>query len=297
VKYEISIVLIVGILWATVGIIYSRVARRGEDFVSFISFNSLLTTVSAWIIIPRHDLLIAQPITSHLPLLSVMLLAGLFSSFGMTAMHHSMRRGHHGATWTIGQSALIFPFALGIGIWGDSVKIINVCGFLTILTGIVLLGMVATENRESAKPSAGGWLSVALLSLLLLGIGQTLTTIPSRWLDWQDTARMRVPLLLTGSMIGYFTLMIGLRRQFRIRAWREGIILCAIGLLSQLLLFWALDVFAASSRSALVYPVAIGTCTTAFAIYSMVYLKEEATVFHVLGIGLGCIGVVFVSLK
>ena len=73
--------------------------------------------------------------------------------------------------------------------------------------------------------------------------------------------------------------------------------LCTIGLLSQLLLFSALDMFAASSRAALVYPVAIGICTTTFGIYSLVYLKEKATVFHVLGIGLGCIGVILVSLK
>lgn len=294
-KNAVLIILAVGSLWAAVGVVVSRVAKRGEDFLSFMSFTSLLTAATAWIAIPQHHLLFAKRDVEWMQSSLLMVLAGLFSAIGMTVMHHGMRSGHHGATWTIGQSALVCPFVVGILVWRDDLQLTSLCGVLAVLCAIILFGMSANRSSECNSHSGGRWLSVALLALALLGVQQTLTAIPS-WANWQDTARVRIPMLLTGSVIGYNTTRLIFQRTLRLRKWGEGILLCVVVLVSQLLLFRALDMFASLSRAALVYPIAVGTCTTVFAMYSVFFLKEKATASQILGMAIGCLGVVLVSL-
>jgi uncharacterized membrane protein len=279
-----------------VGVVFSRVTRRGEDFLSFLSCTSLLNVFVAWMVFPRHSLLFPlQEIEwLHSPLL--MFLAGIFSALGMTAMHHGMRTGHHGATWTIGQSALVFPFMIGILLWGDNVRITNLFGVVAILCAVMLFGMGHNRNSEYNRHATGRWLSIALLSLVLIGTQQTLTTIPSRWTDWQDVAHIRVPMMFTGAAIGYNTIRLISRRALAMRSVREGFFLCVCGLVSHLLLFRALDMFASFSLTAIAYPIAIGACNTVFAMYSVFCLKEKCTVRHALGMGAGCLGIVLVAL-
>lgn len=292
----VLISLAVGSLWAVVGVVVSRTAKRGEDFLIFMSFTSLLTASVAWIAIPRHYLLFAQRNAEWVQPSLLMLMAGLFSSLGMLAMQHGMRSGHHGATWTIGQSALVCPFVAGLLIWKDAVQLLNVVGVLAILCSIMLFGMSANRGGKVDGRVAVRWLSIALLALALLGTQQTLTTIPSRWAGWQDAARLRVPMLMTGSMMGYNTMRLGLRRALRLRNWGEGILLCVVALVSHFLSFRALDIFGSFSRAALFYPIAIGACTTIFAMRSVFLLKEKTATGHLLGMGVGCLGVILVAL-
>jgi multidrug transporter EmrE-like cation transporter len=140
------------------------------------------------------------------------------------------------------------------------------------------------------------WLWLALLALFLFGTQKTLATIPSRWTDWEDTARVRIPMVLTGGTIGYQVMRAFLQRPWRVRRWRAAILLCGIGLAGRWLMFSSLDAFASFSRVALFYPVAAGTCTTAFALYSIFILEERVTVTRTLGMGFGCVGVVLVLL-
>ena len=288
--------LIVGVLWAVVGVIFSRVARSRQDFAGFMAFSSLVTAACAWLFLPDHAVLLKEGWTFGVRASLVMLLAGLCSAAGFVAMNRGMRAGHHGATWTIGQSALVIPFLVGVLLFSDRVYVRNAIGVGAILTAIAVFGGKDETRTGAGNEASRWWLGLALLSLLCLGSNQTLTTLPSRWSGWEDTARLRVPMLCLGSALGYNILRGTWWRSWRTLAWRQAMLLSAVGVSSQVLLISAMDSFAASDRAALVYPVAVGTCITVFALYSVFVLREKATVKNILGMVLGCAGIILVSM-
>lgn len=293
---EFLSVVAVGILWAVVGVVFSRVARRRADFIGFMALSSLLSAAGAWVFFPRFDHL-AEMFSSERDSFLILFLAGICSTVGMTFMNLGMKRGHHGATWTVCQSALVIPVVMGVLLWKDHLRIANTIGLLIVLGSIVLFGNKNEHPKEATGSSAVAWLSVVLLSLAFLGAQQTLTTVPSRWADWRDLTNLRIPALWSGSAIAYNLLALGMRRRVAFGAWREASILCAVSLISSLMLFHTLDIFAASSRAALVYPAAVGTCCIAFSLYSLFVLKEESTRYQIAGMALGCVGVVMVSIR
>lgn len=295
---EILLVIITGLMWATIGVIFSRIANNNTDYVSFMSFTMLLTAILTWLIFPKYNILITHPAPPKLLNLSVvMLITGIISAYGMTAMNIGMEMGHHGATWIIAQSALIIPFVFGIILWHDNVRVINILGLSAIIAEIVLLGTGNNSENKSKKKNAGKWLFVSLLSLLLLGLQQTTASLPSRWDDWHDIARMRIPFYILGSFIGYCSIMLWQKKKLLFTRWRLSIVVSFLALVSNVLIFKALDIFAASSRAALVFPLTIGICTSAFSIYSIAILKEKTSFAHILGMVIGCTGIILVAIK
>lgn len=290
----LAIAFFVGITWAAVGAVSSHSASTDVDFIGIMALMTSAATFFAWIIFPRYGVLMSRPIQADIAPIGVVFLSGVAQAFGLVMLNLGMRLGHHGATWTIGQSALTVPFILGIAIWGDQIRAANAVGLLFLLCAIGLFG--ASKNSSESIHGGGKWLTIALLSLLLLGAQQTLTTIPSRWAGWQDEARLRVPMMLTGKLIVYWGLLAMLRRKINRRAWRPAAVLCAITLVSSPLTFLAIDLFAKFNRAALVYPITVGVCTTAFSFYSVFVLKERATFQNILGMAMGCIGIGLVAI-
>jgi drug/metabolite transporter (DMT)-like permease len=62
---------------------------------------------------------------------------------------------------------------------------------------------------------------------------------------------------------------------------------------SHLFCYKSLDRMAAYDKAGLVYPIAVGTCVFSFAIYSVFLLQEERTSWHVWGIVVGGLGILF----
>ncbi len=284
-----------GLLWGGVGIVFSKVAQKKADFVTFMTGSSLLMSLSAWCFIARHPL-----ISHHLPRLSaliyVLITAGMIGACGMITLNWAMRIGHHGATWTIGQSALVIPFTTGVLIWHDKATIIHIFGIIAAISGIFFMGKAQREKGSTKSSLLSSWFVLALISFILLGCQQMLTTIPSRWQLWMDTARLRIPLGLTGGTIAYIITSIILRRLKRKWLWQYSVTLACIILPSQMLLFKALDIMGEVSRAAIVYPIAVGTCILSFSLYSIVILRESISPMRCAGMGLGAIGVILTAL-
>lgn len=291
--------LITGLLWGSVGVIFSWVAKNKYDYLSLMTTSILISAVFAWITIPQYSVFFSDTDVPRLTELSIIfVLSGVFAAFGMVCMNKGMRMGHHASTWTIGQSALALPFLTGVFIWNDIARIWNVIGVAAILSGIVLLGISKQEKEEEiTKQSGVPWLIIALGALFLLGIQQTLTTIPSRWEGWSDIARLRVPLGRTGGLIGFFSVAILLKRYPDKKIIKFGLLLSLVGLPSQVLFFKSLDYFAQVSRAAIAYPIAVGTCIVSFALYSVFVIREPLNKVRTAGIIFGTIGIVLTALK
>lgn len=286
-----------GLLWCGVGAVVSRVTRRGGDFVGFMAGSYVLAAVGAWVLFPRYGVL-ASGQAARLGLLACVLVpGGALSAAGMVAMNRAMRLGHHGATWTVGQSALVVPFSAGVLIWHDSAAAQNVCGVACVLAAIAALGMARKAEPVEGPRASSGWLPVALLVLALFGVQQTLATVPTRWAGWTDSARLRAPMIVTGAMLGYVVAAAAWRRLPNLRPSAGYLVLPCIILPSYVLLFRALDLFGRCSRTGLVYPVAVGTSIVSFGVYSVVVLREPLSPAKGLGMALGAIGVVLTAMR
>jgi multidrug transporter EmrE-like cation transporter len=286
-----------GLLWATVGIVLSRAARRGIAFAPFMAANFSMAASVAFLVYPRHQVWLSGDVACVGPLVAAIIGGGLISALGVICTQRGMQLGHHGATWTISQSGLAIPFLAGLLIWSDHARVGNIVGAAAILSGLVLLGYTRDDGEAGAPRHGIRWLLFALFAFLAIGTAQTCMGIPSRWAGWTDEARLRVPLFLIGSLLGH-TIVTGLQGH-RVRKGysREAVLLAVIGLVSQFLMFRTLDVFAEFHRVGLAHPIAVGTCIVGFGLYSILVLRERINLPRLAGLILAALGVVLVALK
>jgi len=286
-----------GLLWCGIGVLISKVTSRGTDFPCFMAGSYVVTALLALVLFPRHTLLLTGPVPRLWNTIGVLLAAGLLSSTGLLLLNRAMALGPHGASWTIAQSALVVPFAVGVLLWHDQSTALNLCGVAAILGALIAFGMARARRDHDTHPESGKWFAFALATLAVFGLQQTLMTIPSRWPDWSDAVRLRIPLFTTGCAICYVivTLHRGGWPPFKFR--KEHLILPCIALPSQFLLFLALDISAEYGRTGLVYPLTVGTCIVSFALYSALVLREPLSRCTLAGMVMGAVGVVLVALR
>ncbi|HEY3324023.1 MAG TPA: hypothetical protein VGP72_26455 [Planctomycetota bacterium] len=206
-----------GLLWAFIGVLYSTMARHRMQFFAVMGPAFIVTAIAAWVFLADYHTLFSGKTNGTASLAWLMIPSGILTVLGMVCMQTAMRRGHHAACWTIGQSALIAPYLCGVFFFGEPLLARKAFGVALILASLVAFGRARreTETEEPAcaadaatarrRPANGGWgwLGLSIACLALLSVQQTLTTLPSHWPNWTDSLRLRVPLMFTGVALAY----------------------------------------------------------------------------------------------
>ena len=112
----ILVALVTGAIWCGVGVAYSRAAEKKEGFHLFLLLSALCFLLTSW----GAERPGAAPLRELLTVAALMIPAGLLSQFGFLALCGAMRRGSHGVSWGIAQSAMLCPFAAGILLFGEA---------------------------------------------------------------------------------------------------------------------------------------------------------------------------------
>lgn len=281
-----------GLLWACIGVIYSLAARRQWDFLNLMTVNSILTFSAAALIFPRWHAIGTQ--AGLVPLVWILILAGVFQAVGMLLMQKAMQTGHHAVAWTLSQAAMVIPFFSGFIIWHDALSLLKWAGLAMILSAVIFF---ATANRKKSGgtplPSHQGrfFLGLALAAFAAIGIQQTLVGVPSRWAGWTDTAALRIPLLSLGSLVTFLILCAARKRFEAGPMLKMAVLMLILGLPGHYFIFNGLDAWARIGMAGAVYPIAIGVCVTAFAGYSIFFIREKTTLSHYIGILAGIAGI------
>ncbi len=297
----IILAVLAGLLWAGVAALFSYVARHKKDPVAVIALASLVSVSVMWVACPDYGKLLAGEATRIGDLAIVMGIGGLCIGMGMIALPAAMHMGHHGATWTIGQSSLVMPVVVGLLVWGDQPAAHNLVGVAIVLAALVCLGIAKEkdptpeEGDETPRHPRKTWFAVAILAFLFIGLEQTIKTIPSTWTDWEDVARLRAPFALTASMVVYQGVAIVKRRYRRPLPIKEALILPALVVPSHFIIYRALDLFDAAGKAGLGFPTAVSTSIVTFALYSVFVLKEPLTRWRAVGLVLCVAGVIMVA--
>lgn len=108
--------ILVGAVWAGVGIVQGEAARRRVDPMAFMTAGSVLAAVAAWACLADWPVLAADRVERGGALVLVMAASGVASACGMLALQKAMDAG--AAAWTVGQSAMAVPFLAGVLLLG-----------------------------------------------------------------------------------------------------------------------------------------------------------------------------------
>jgi len=286
--------VIEGLMWAANVTTFSRTARHGKDPVSFLAIAGIGNVIAAWAFVPDYGAIRAGEVTRLGELAILMMVAGASVGMGALSMQGAFRRGHHGATWSINQAALVSPFIVGLLLWGDKLTLMGILGAASILACLTCLGIAKGEGEHLDHKSHRTWLGFALLAFALTSIELVLKAIPNQWTGWEDVARIRAPLSLTGGMLIFQVIAMVSKRYTRKLPWIEIVVSVALIVPSQVLIFKTLDIFKTYDLTGLAWPVAIASCIVGFALYSVFVLKEKMTLLRGLGIALGVVGIVLI---
>lgn len=292
----ITFTLITGLLWAAIGVAYSVMAQRKMGFFAVMGPSFTVTAALSWLVLPDHRLLSSGAVDRISLLAAVMAGAGAITVTGMACMQAGMRRGHHGACWAVGQSALIAPYLCGVALFGEPLVWQRTLGVILILGSLVAFGRAREASETEDAHGNGKWFGLAICALILLSLSQSLTTLPSYWEGWTDAAHLRVPLFFTGLATAYLTGAFVVGKKPGKAEWCVAAALVAVALPSHFCLYKAMDCLKPLQMVGVVYPLAVGMCILGFALYSLLVLKEKTTTFHILGLAVGLAGIVFMSL-
>lgn len=281
---------IVGTLWTGIAVCYSIISHRNYNVVRLRAYASILTLAAMWASVDWGTLC-DQGIQRPWALVPVMAVAGILDSLGMFLLVHTMRRGNHGISWTIGQSAIVMPFLFGL-MMGKAPGIgTGLAGMGVIVISLILFGSVR-RNEDIRSPRDDVWLLLAAITFVSIGIGQSLSTLPSYWPGWSDTGNLRPAISAAAATPFMWILFLkqGISRPTRSEL-RLIIVAALLVFAAQKFLYLALDCMKVVSKVSVVYPVCVSGSIVLFVLYRSLFMKERYTWTHAAGIGLGVAGI------
>lgn len=285
--------ILVGFLWACVGMVMTGVASSGGSIFAFYGLGCTLVAAIGWVALVDWSVM-QDGVPRMAELFFWIGLGGAVNALGQTLMISTMRRGHKAITWGIGQSAMLIPFLASVVIWRESPGTFGWSGMGLLLAALVV--MARGRRRDAGEAIDPRWLLMALSTLVLLGSAQALFSVPSHWAGWTDAARLRTPVSLSAAATVHILVMIGTRQTLERRTMKLSVLWTALALAAYVILFRCLDLMSAVGLSGVVFPIGIGTCVVVFACYSRFRLKEEFGLSDIAGIALALAGMTLIAL-
>lgn len=280
--FGIFALIVVGLSWTLVGIIMGLAPKKNVD-PALIQFGGSIVTILAGILIfaltggagMKGDFTFGTFFACMGYFVS-----GILNCIMLVIMSKAMQKGPNGMIWTIIQSAMIFPFLMGILFFGVEPKFIRIFGLLMILSGLVLSGC-AKDNTSSGD---GMWRILAFIAFLITGVQQCLASMPSYF----EAGRHLSPIIRSISTASGVFLTSGflLMRSGKWKKW--GGMICSkwlwifigslqfFGLIfAYLLLYPGMDAMAENGIGSASYPLLIASCIIGFFLYCSFIIREK----------------------
>ena len=295
----ILIAIATGLSWTLVGIIMTRISKHGLNPNQYFGLNYLFSVLFSLVFLSRYKDFAAID-GGHAILCSIMIGSGLFTAAGMLVLQKSMKLGHNGIAWSIGQSAIILPFLSGILIFAQKGTLFQYAGALLILGGMAIPSLNAKGKSDViATKYISPWIVLAFAAFVLLGVAQTLQSIPSYWKGWIDHGNMRPALFYLGGFAGAVLFAVPTRVNlfaWEKKTWAYASVMALFNLITIKLTFICLDLLSEAGVGSIGYPLLIGSCIAGFSFYSLFIIKEESHPANWIGLGLTLAGIAAMTL-
>ena len=296
---SIASLVLVGLGWTLTGAVMGAAPKKKIDPGLIQLLGAFFSSVVCLLLLDQAALA-AIPAQVRLLTFLSFFFCGVFNCIMLCLMANAMQKGPNGIIWAVIQSAMIFPFLLGVIAFGESPKPVRVAGLCAILLSLILSG-AGRDNTGKGNE----WKVPAFIAFLLTGAGHILVSLPSFF----EASRGVSPLfrllgigtgaLVTSAGISWFR-----RREFSLKAnlrsrhlWIYTGSLQFFGLISACLLQYpAMDALARHGIGGAAYPIMIASCLVGFSLFSLLCLKEKLTFLQYAALGCCVAGIPLICL-
>jgi hypothetical protein len=291
----LALSLLTGCVWAGVACGYSSAVRRRLTVTPFVAIAASTGSVLSALVTMHW---FALPVWREaIPVAVVISLSGLIGQSCMVFYGAAMTAApeHSAATWTIVQTAMIIPFLASTMSGREHASWVN---WLALPVILVAFRSLTPEDKKDGKTASARnkWIVLLLTAFILSGVSQALAQEISLR-RWQDILNLRPTLSL--GVGGLFLWIVSFLRRERPtpQHWVVGGLTGTLVCIGNVILFRALDACAATGRTYLVFPMAVGSSILAFAIYQLVRAREPFHAKKVVGLACGLAGIVLLGLR
>lgn len=302
--FGIIAMVIVGSSWCLVGLVMGDAPKKGiEPSLVQLSGAIFSSFFSVIIMIITSAYSTASLKVTLLTMLCYML-NGALNFIMLQIMSKAMQCGPNGVIWSIIQSALVFPFIVGIIFFDVKLTVLRGAGIILLLTALVIF---ACSKDNSVK--GGNWKILAFLALFITAIQQNLSTLPSYF-----EAALGVPSIVralstaSGTLIAAVILNLvrmnrehwnKLKSNFRnFTLWKYVGTLQLFSLLFSYTLFYpGMNIMAKAGMGGMCYPMMVGSCIVSFSLASIVILKEKIRFIQIFGLIVCVSGLILICTK
>ena len=304
VAFGIIAMVIVGSSWCLVGLVMGDAPKKGIDSSLVQLWGAVIATTSSIVImLATSDYSTASwKVTLYVCL--ILAFSAALNFLMLELMSRAMQCGPNGVIWSIIQSAMVFPFMVGMIFFDVKFTILRGLGIVLLLAALVLFALTKDNSN-----SGGKWKLLAFAGLVITAIQQNLSVLPSYFAEADKVPSIvRVIATEMGFMISaiiWNLMRMNKEHWQKIKSnlkngmlWKYTIALQFFNLFfSYTLHYPGMNVMADHGMGGMSYPMMVGSCIVSFSLSSIFLLKEKFN-FYQLGALIVCIsGLVFICTK
>ena len=265
----ISFMLLTGVFWTLVGILFGAAPSEKDRLLSFFALNSIFYVAFVY----AAQTPSAAPVREVLRLSALIVPSAVMELVAFLLLKRAMDRGSQGIAWCIAQSAMVVSFLCSIIFLRNPASPPQWAGMALMLASLVLFG----RDRKSTGGTANDavFFRLVFAAFALIGVGQFLRLIPGYAGFSPETLTWRLPLQSPVGMVVWTAVCLAKGVWKPGKVWRHSLpyaIVCALG---QMSFYLATDAADKLLLTSIVLPVAIGTCILFFTLYCRFFRHER----------------------
>lgn len=287
VTFGIMAMVIVGSSWCLIGFIMGDAPKKGIEpsLVQFIGYLFSLT-FSIIVMFATNSI----PVCNWKIIVftcSFIGLGGFLNFYMLQIMSKAMQIGPNGIIWSIIQSALVFPFIVGILFFNVQFTVLRFLGIICLLASLVLFAFTKSNQSSNNK-----WRYLAFACLCIAAVQQNLTSMPSYFPEAKAVNSItRALASSSGACIAAIiynlvrmdnSLLVKLKSNIKNKTlWKYVISLQFFNLFFAYTLFYpGMNVMADAGLGGMSYPMMVGSCIVSFSLTAVIILKEKFSVIQ-----------------
>ncbi|MDD5729278.1 MAG: hypothetical protein PHV59_12015 [Victivallales bacterium] len=289
---KLSLLIITGILWAGLAAVVAESSRRELNICRILPLSALFVITGIEAVCMFHDALRGDigKIVLQMLLLTA---AGAGSYFMLRCVCKAMNNGNGGVIWGITQSSMVFPFIMGLILFGEPPTSLRIIGVVTILTALFLFSCAKSDKSVGSRD----WLIPALTAFVLSGISQCFSSLPSYLQLEGMTSLRRLYLTQVGIILAATADMIWQREQMRFS--RDEIIAAGVfgvfNLGSLACFYYGLNLLADTGYASIGYPVGQGSSIVTFFVFNRIIYRKRASFTGFAALAVMIVGLILIA--
>lgn len=286
--FGIIAMVIVGASWCLVGLVMGDAPKKGIDSSLVQLWGAVIAVIASILIMFATS---DYSTASFKITLYVCLILGFSAALNflmLELMSRAMQCGPNGVIWSIIQSAMVFPFMVGMIFFDVAFTFLRGLGILCLLGALVLFAFTKDNLYTGGK-----WKMLAFAGLVITAIQQNLSVLPSYFPEADKVPSIvRVIATELGFMIS--AIIWNLFRMTRehwqkIKSnlkngmlWKYTVALQFFNLFfSYTLHYPGMNVMADHGMGGMSYPMMVGSCIISFTLSSIFLLKEKVNFYQI----------------